>query len=80
MYLCMILIASSAVVFDTTFAVENFDHLSVAFRMYASLFSSTGRGPAKSNWTSSLGCTTGYIWKDCLVPNIGFKILTFSVQ
>ena len=34
--------AISAVLFDTTFAVENFDRLSIANKMYASLFSSSG--------------------------------------
>ena len=55
MYRCINLMAISAVVFVTTFAVGNFDHLSIATRIYASLFSSSGRGSAKSNCTSSFG-------------------------
>ena len=47
MFLCVKIMAMSAVVFETTFAVGNFDHLSVATKMYASLFSSSGRGPGK---------------------------------
>ena len=58
-YRCINLIAISAVVFVTTFAVGNFNHLSIATKIYASLFSSSGRGPAKSNCISSFGSTTG---------------------
>ena len=62
---CINLIAISAVVFVTTFAVGNLDHLSFATKIYASLFNSSGSGPAKSNYTSSLGSTTGPIWNEC---------------
>ena len=49
-YRCIIsFMATSAVVFDTTFAVENFDYLSMATKMQASLFDSSRRGPAKSD-------------------------------
>ena len=58
MYRCIKLIAISAVVFVTTFAVGNLDHLSIATKIYASLFNSSGRGPAKSYCVSSLGLTT----------------------
>ena len=76
MYRCMNLIAISAVVFETFFAVGNFEHLSIATRMYASLFSSSGRGTAKSNSTSSLGSTTGAIWNERFLPRMGFKFLS----
>ena len=70
----------SAVVLVTTFAVGNFYHLSIATNMYASLFNLSGRGPAKSNWTSSLGWTTGSIRNECFFPIISFKFLPCSVQ
>ena len=45
----MNLIAMSAVALETTSAVVNFDYLSTATKMYASLFNSSVRGPVKSN-------------------------------
>ena len=71
MYRCMNLITISAVVFVTTFAVGNLDHLSIATKIYASLFSSSGRGPAKSKCTPSLGSTNGSIW-NFFFPYDGF--------
>ena len=43
MYLCMNFIAMSAVVIATTWAAGSLDHLSTSTRMYAPLFSSTGK-------------------------------------
>ena len=71
--------ATSAVVFVATFAVGNFDHL-FATKMYAYLFISSGRGPAKSKCTSSLGSTTGSIYYKCFFPLIGLRFLPCSVQ
>ena len=68
-----------AVLFDTTFAVGNSDHSSTATKMYASLFNSSGKGPAKSNCDFSLDSTTGSIWNGCVFPNAGFKFLHFFV-
>ena len=48
-YLCIMLMTTSAVVFDTTFALGNFDYLPLATEMYPSLFISSGGGPAKSS-------------------------------
>ena len=80
MYRCINLMAISAVVIVTTFAVGNLDHLYIATKIYASLFSSSGRGPAKSNCTSSFGSTTGSTWNECFFPMMGFKFLPCSVQ
>ena len=46
---CINLKAKSAVVFVTTFAVGKFDHLSIATKIYASLFSLSGRDLGKSD-------------------------------
>ena len=70
----------SDVVLVTIFAVGNFDHLSIANKMYASLFNSSGRGPLKSNGTSSLVSITGSIRNECFFPMMGFKFLPCSVQ
>ena len=64
----------------TSFAVGNFDNLSIASKMYASLFNSSGRGPAKSNVTSSLVSITGSIRNESFFPILGFKFLPCSVQ
>ena len=64
-YRCIKFIATSALMFETTLAVEKFDHYSVAISIYSSLFSSFGRGLAKSNYNSLLGSTTGSIWNEC---------------
>ena len=47
--LCIIFMATPAVVFDTTFAVGNFDIYLLQLRCMRSFFSSSGRIPAKSN-------------------------------
>ena len=60
-HLCRILMAISAVLFDTAFTVGSFNLVSMATRIYASLVNSTGRGPAKSNWILLLGSNTGSI-------------------
>ena len=72
-YFCMTLVAIFAVVFDTTFAVGNFDYLSIAAKMHASLLNSSGRVTAKSNWTSSLGSTAGFICNEVCFPKMGFN-------
>ena len=41
--------AMSAVVFEATLVVGSFNYLSTATEIYASLFSSSGRGPEKSS-------------------------------
>ena len=72
MYLCIHLIAMSAVVLDTIFAVGNFEHLSIATRIYASPLNSSQSGPAKCYWFSPLRSTFGFIWNDCFFTNFAF--------
>ena len=56
--------AISAVVFGTTSAVGNFNHLSIATSIKAFLMKSSGRDLAKSNCTSSFGSTIESTWKE----------------
>ena len=48
--------------------------------MYATLISSLGIGPAKSNRTSPFDSTTGSIWNDCYFKIIALKFLPCSLQ
>ena len=72
--------AMSAVLFEKGFAIRNFDYSIIATKMYASLISSLGIGPAKSNRTSPFDSTTGSIWNDCYFKIIALKFLPCSVQ
>ena len=68
LYYCVKFNVMSTVVFETTLVVGSFDDLSITTSTYASLFSSFGSGPAKSNCDSSFGSTTGSIWNGCFSP------------
>ena len=61
--------AMSAVVFETTFTVGNFDHLSIATSISASLFNSSRRGRQNLIVLPHL----------VLLPN-PFKIIEFSLK
>ena len=76
---CIHFIAISAVVFVTILSVGNFDPLSTAAELYASLISSSDKSQAKSKCTSSFGLTTGSNWNDCDFLNAGLKFLPGSV-
>ena len=57
-----------------------FLNMSMSNKMYASLLNSSGKGPAKSNYTLSWGSTTGSIWNDCFLLTHINVVLNFHIS
>ena len=78
LYLCINLVA--ALLLNTTLAVGN-STSNLWLRVYTlRWFSSLGRSPAKSSWTSSFGSTVDSIWSEWVFPKNGLKFLPRSVH